>query len=164
VSYFPRNKTGPVRDVQLISKQLPTPQARGQQQQLRHAAAHSSQLSSSRSMQHPARVTAPRCTTHLSPVPLANLQKKSNTAAICCAPRTSYVLRRFGFGKARFGIWPLVLGSLVWLHFEGLLSICSKISKYISLGSLDLGGGPGVQQPSPAPFSSLQRPRMIPML
>jgi hypothetical protein len=39
---------------------------------------------------------------------------------------------------------PLVLGSLVCTHFGGLLSICSKFSKYIFADILDLGGGPGV--------------------
>jgi hypothetical protein len=31
--------------------------------------------------------------------------------------------------RHRFGIWPLVLGSLVWRHFGGLLSISSKSLK-----------------------------------
>jgi hypothetical protein len=31
--------------------------------------------------------------------------------------------------QLRFGIWSLVLGSLVCTHFGGLLSICSKFSK-----------------------------------
>jgi hypothetical protein len=41
----------------------------------------------------------------------------------------------------RFGIWPLVSGSLVCRHFGWLLSICSKFSKYIFADSLDLGRG-----------------------
>ena len=52
---------------------------------------------------------------------------------------------------ARFGIWSLVLGSLVCCHFEGFLSIAPKFSKYICADSLDLGAGARVAQPSPAP-------------
>ena len=52
----------------------------------------------------------------------------------------------------RFGIWSLKWGSLVWRHFGGLLSICSKSLKYvICADSLDLGAGARVAQPSPAP-------------
>jgi hypothetical protein len=39
--------------------------------------------------------------------------------------------------RMRFGLWPLVWGSLVCRHFQGLLSICSKSSRQ---GIPDLGG------------------------
>jgi hypothetical protein len=70
------------------------------------------------------------------------------TSAENCAGRLSQPLRRAVMAShappttRRFGIWPLVWGSLVCCHFGGLLSICSKFSKYIFADSLDLGGGP----------------------
>jgi hypothetical protein len=45
----------------------------------------------------------------------------------------------------RFGIWPLVLGSLFCTHFGGLLSICSKSSKIFLLTLRPLRAASGMR-------------------
>jgi hypothetical protein len=65
---------------------------------------------------------------------LRKLQLGYNKFTVDTIPEVVGTMTKLKVLDLRFGIWSLVLGSLVWLHFEGFLSICSRSLSAIRKG------------------------------